>query len=224
MQIEYRWSEGRDDRFPALVANLVSQNVDVIVAVTVPAIRAAQHATSTIPIVMVLSNDPVRMGLVASLARPGGNTTGMASLLQDISVKRLELLKEVVPTLVRAAVLWNPVNPAMQAEWDHLRAAGRILRVTLRPRELRASGDLDAALATIAKERPDGLVVVPDPLTFILRSRIVEFAAANRLPAVYGTREYAQEGGLLSYGHDLSHLFQRAGGYVARLLKGRQAG
>jgi putative ABC transport system substrate-binding protein len=216
----YRWSENRDERFPALAAELVSQKVDVIVAVTVPAIRAVQQATSTIPVVMVLSSDPVRMGLVASLAHPGGNTTGMASLNQEVAVKRLEILKEIVPPLGRVAVLWNPVNPAMQTEWEHLSAAARVLRVTLRSQEVRTPGDLDPAFSIIASERPDGLVVVGDPLTFILRARIVEFAAAHRLPAVYGTREFAQVGGLVSYGNDLADLFQRAGGYVARLLRG----
>jgi putative ABC transport system substrate-binding protein len=220
LHIEVRSSDGHDDEFPRLAAELIASKPDVIVAVTVPAIRAVQQATKTIPIVMLLSSDPVQLGLVASLGRPGGNTTGLASVIQDLAPKRLELLKEAIPTLSSATVLWNPSNPAMVAEWHLAQAAAGTLRVKLHSVEVRSPLDLEAAFAAVLRDRSEALMVVADPLTFRLRAQIVDFAAQHRLPAVYGAREMVEAGGLMSCGTNVADLFRRAGGYVEKILKG----
>jgi putative ABC transport system substrate-binding protein len=218
--VDVRSSDGRDDAFPRLADDLVAAKPDLIVAVTVPAIRSAQASTSTIPIVMLLSSDPVQLGLVASLSRPGANTTGLASAIQDLVPKRLELLKEVVPGLSRASALWNPANPAMVAEWQLAKNAADAMNVSLQSVEIKRPDELESALATIEAARPQALMVVADPLTLQLGPRIVAFAAQNRLPAVYGIREMVVAGGLMSYGTNLVEQFFKVGGYVDRLLKG----
>jgi putative ABC transport system substrate-binding protein len=220
LTVEYRWTEGTPERLPDLAAELARLKVDLIVAVTVPAIRAAQRVTTTIPIVMVLSSDPVRLGLVASLARPGGTTTGLASLIPELGAKRLQLLKEAAPRASRFAVLWNPTNPALQIEGTDMQAAARTLGLTLRSFEVREAGELESALAAMTRERPDALVTVADSLTFVHRARIVEFAAKNRLPSMYGVREFVEAGGLMSYGTSVPDLFGRAAYYVDRILRG----
>jgi putative ABC transport system substrate-binding protein len=223
IQIEYRWAED-DGQFPPLAKDLIRSKVDVIVATTVPAIRAAQRATATIPIVMTLSSDPVRMGLVASLARPGRNTTGTASLIQDLAAKRLQLLKESLPRLARATVLFNPTNSAVRAEWALMETAGQTLGVKLRPMEVREPAQVQAALAAIASDRPDALVIVADVLTFRTRREIIDFAASHRLPAMYGIKEFVQAGGLMAYGPSVPELFRRAATYVDRILRGAKPG
>jgi putative tryptophan/tyrosine transport system substrate-binding protein len=218
--IEYRWAEGRLHRLPGFVAELVHAKVDVIVSSATPAIRAAKEQTSTIPIVMAGVTDPVGVGFVASLAHPGGNITGLTHLSQDLSGKRLELLKEVVPRLQRVAVLWNPNHPGQAAAFKEAQVAAQALKVTLIPMEVRNREELERALSGLGKERPQALFELPDPLTFTNRQLITEFAAKHKLPAMYGFREYVDAGGLMSYGTSFPDLVRRAATYVDKILKG----
>jgi putative ABC transport system substrate-binding protein len=223
IRLVYRSSMGHDDRFLALARELVGLKVDVIVAATVPAISAAQRATTAIPIVMVLSSDPVRLGLIKSLGRPGGNTTGLASLTFDLSGKRLELLKEAVPKLSQVAVLFNPTSPAIREGFSETKVAAQAMGVKVQSFEIREPSELDAAFVAIGRARPDGLLVVPDPLVASLGSRIEAFAAKNHLPAMYGARAGADNGGLISYGIDYVEHVRRAAVYVDKILKGAKA-
>ena len=219
--IEYRWAEGKLDRFPDLVADLVRLKVDVIVTAGTPGALAAKQATRTIPIVMASSADPVGTGLVASLARPGGNVTGLASISSELAGKRLEMLKEVVPRLSRLAVLWNPANPVNAIGLNQTRIAAQALRVTLQPVvEVRAADEFDAAFATISRAHPGALVVLPDRFFYGQRARIVNFAAKNRLPAMYSVREFVDAGGLMSYAASNTDMFRRAATFVHKILKG----
>jgi putative ABC transport system substrate-binding protein len=220
IRFEYRSSGGHDDRFPALAADLAALKVDVIIAVTPTAIRAAQRVTTTIPIVMVLSGDPVRSGLVKSLARPGGNTTGPATLTGDLTAKRLALFKEAVPTLREIALLVNPVYPDVREVLTQAEVAGRALGVRVRSFEIREPAELDIALTAILRARPDGLLVSPDPITSSRMARIVEFAAKNRLPAMDGRRQFPESGGLIAYGIDYAEHVRASIGYVDKILKG----
>jgi putative ABC transport system substrate-binding protein len=220
LRIEYRSSEWRDDRFPALAADLVALKVDVIIAVTPPAIRAAQKTTATIPIVMVLSGDSVGSMLVHSLARPGGNTTGPATLTADLAPKRLEVFKEAVPKLRELAVLVNPVYPGWPEAVAQMSTAGHALGVEIRSFEVRKATDVDTAFAAIRRSRPDGLLVMPDPITSSSMARIVEFAATNRLPAMDGQKRFPESGGFMSYGIDYAEHVRRGIRYVDRILKG----
>ena len=214
-----RSAEGSAARLPDLVAELVRVPVDIIVALGAPAAQAAKHTTSTIPIVM-LAGDAVESGLVASLARPGGNLTGVSLMSPDHVQQRFALLKDVVPGLARVAVLWNPTNPAKGPEWREMQVAARALGVTLDSREVRAVADVERAFAALRRERPDALLVPEDPLTMMHRTEIVAFAATARLPALYTLREFADAGGLMTYGPSLPALYRRAAYYVDRLLKG----
>jgi len=203
----------------------VALKVDVIVAAAVPAIHAAQRATTTIPIVMVLSSDPVRLGLIKSLGRPGGNTTGLASLTFDLSRKRLELLKEVVPKLGHVGVLLNPTSPAIREGLSETKVAAQALGVTVEAFEVREPAAVDAAFVAILRARPDGLVVVPDPVVASLAPRIWAFAATNRLPAIYGAKASIDDGGLMSYGIDfVEHVGNGAARYIDKILKGAKPG
>jgi putative ABC transport system substrate-binding protein len=223
--IEFRWAEGRDERLPDLAAELVSAKVDVIVTTGTPSTLAAKRATQTIPIIMASSGDPVRSGLVASLARPSGNVTGFTILGPELEGKRLELLKEVVPRLSRVAVLWNSANPALVFYYQAIQAASQALRVTLEPVvEVRRIEELDGALSTIARARPDALAVLADRFLLSHRKRIVEFAATSRLPGMYPYREYAEAGGLMSYAPNNIELFRGAATYVDKILKGAKPG
>jgi putative ABC transport system substrate-binding protein len=199
----YRYSEGKVDRLPELAAELVRLKVDlIVVAAGDPWIRAAKNATKTIPIVMAVSSiDPVERGLVESLARPGGNVTGFSSLSRELGGKRLELLKEAVPKLARVAVLYEPAIPFGVVEVKEvLPVAARSLGLTLQPWEVRGADEFDRVFAALNKERPDGLYVVGGPLALINGKRIVGFALKSRLPATYPTRDFAEAGGLMSYG------------------------
>ena len=220
VRIEYRSSAGDDGRFPALARDLVALKVDVILASTVPAIRAAQQATTSIPIVMVLSSDPVRFGLVKSLGHPGGNTTGVASLTFDLAPKRLEVFKEAVPTLRQIAVLVNPTNPAVLEGLSLTEAAARTVGVAVRSFEIRQPADFDTAFTAIVRARADALLVIPDPLMGTHTARIVEFATRNRLPAMEARSAFPQSGGLISYGIDYGDHLRRAASYVDKILKG----
>ena len=219
--MESRYAEGREERLPALAAELVRLQVEVIVAGGTSTIRAVQHATRTIPIVMAVSYDPVGRGLVASLARPGGNTTGVSSLGTELPGKRLELLKEMVPQSARVAVLANPAAGGYASVMHNLTRAAQALGLHLRVVELRRAEELDTAFATMTREGVDALLVVPDrALMDGLRGRTVDLAATHRLPAMYDGREYVAAGGLISYGPSLLDMFQRAATYVDRILKG----
>ena len=220
--IESRWAEDKYDRLPALAADLVRVKVDVIVGVGEQAIRAAQQATRTIPIVIAAVTDPVATGLVASLARPGGNITGLSMMGPELVGKQLELLKEVVPKISRVALLWNPSNPAGAPQLREAEVAARALRVRLQRLEARGSQEIDGAFAAMAKERAGALMVLVDAILVGQRTQIAELAARRRLPAVYGMREHAEAGGLMVYGANPLDLERRAATYVDKILKGRK--
>ena len=223
--VEYRWAEGRDDRLPALAAELVRLDPVVIVTTGTPGTRAAMQATQTIPIVMASSADPVRGGLVGSLARPGGNVTGFTILGPELEGKRLELLKRTIPRLSRVAVLWNPANPAIPCYYEATQAAGRALHVTLAPVvEVRRVEELENAFSTVATARPGALVVLADRFLLAHRKQIVEFAASRRLPGMYPYREYVDAGGLMSYAPSNIELFRGAATYIDKILKGAKPG
>ena len=219
--IEFRWAEGQDSRLPNLAAELVRFQPAVIVTTGTPGTLAATQATKTIPIVMASSGNPVESGLVASLARPGGNVTGFSILAPELEGKRLELLKEVIPKLSRVAVLWNPSYPAIQLLFEQTRLAASTLRLTLQPVvEVRRVDDFENAFAKIAGARPRALVVIVDRFLLAHRRRIVDFTASRRLPGMYGYREYVEAGGLMSYAPSNIELFRGAAVYVDKILKG----
>ena len=219
--IDYRWAEGQDDRLPGQAAELVRLKPDVIVTTGTPGTRAAMQATKTIPIVMTSSADAVLTGLVASLRRPGGNVTGLTIFAPELEGKRMELLKEAVPKLSRVAVLWNSANPAVTPVLKQTQIAAEALRLTLQPVvEVRRVDDFEPAFATIASARPQGLVVIVDRLLLAHRRRILDFAANRRLPAMYGYRDYVDDGGLMSYAPSDVDLHRGAAVYVDKILKG----
>jgi putative ABC transport system substrate-binding protein len=219
--IEWRWAEGREERLPDLAAELVRLQVEVIVVGGVAAIRAAQHATSTIPIVMAANYDPVGEGFIASLARPGGNITGLSWLGAELPGKRLELLKETLPQSARIAVLGNPAFAAYETWLHSLTAAARALDLHLHVLELRRADELDSAFAAITSAGADALIVLSDPaLLDGLHGRIVALAARHRLPAMYDWRAYVDAGGLMSYGPNMPDMQRRAANYVDKILKG----
>jgi len=218
--LEPRYGDGRPDRLPGLAADLVGAKVDVIVASSPLAIRAARDATSVIPIVMSFSGDPIRDGFVASLARPGGTITGVAILALELTVKRLEVLKAALPKARRVAVLMNPQNPSNPEQLATLRTAGPALGLELQPVEVERAGDYTEASAVIARTRPDALLVASDPGFFRDSRTLVELAAQRRTPACYEWREFVEIGGLLSYGPNIRDLFARVSVFVDKILRG----
>src|SRR5262249_40922940 len=208
------------DRLPGLCAELVSLGVDLILAVSAPETAAAKQCTTTIPIVFAIHGDPVGTGDVKSLAHPGGNATGMSQTQGDLASKLLGLLKEAVPHLSRLAVLWNSANRAKARDWQEVNVAAPKLGITLDSREVRAPADFDGVFAAIRQEPPDALLVFGDPLTVRFRTSITEFAATERLPAIYAQRQFADAGGLMSYSADLTDLFRRSARIVDKILKG----
>ena len=218
--LEFRSAEGSADRFPALAAELVALKVDVIVAGATLAALPAKQATGTIPIVFPIHTDPVGAGLVASLARPGGNVTGLSFSSEDLTGKRMELLKETIPGVTRIAVLWKSPNAAALVQLKAAEVAGRALAVSLQILEVRGAEDLEKALQAATQGSSGALLVVDDPFTFLLRKRIVGLAAKSHLPAMYGPKEFAIDGGLMSYGANLEDMFRRAATYVGKILKG----
>jgi putative tryptophan/tyrosine transport system substrate-binding protein len=221
--IEYRYAEGKDDRLPGFATELVRLKVDIIVvAGGVAPVRAAKNATKTIPIVMTGGGiDPVKAGLVESLARPGGNVTGITLLARELGGKRLELLKEAVPKLARVAVLYDPAAPSPVHEVKEvLPVAARALGLTIQHWEVRAVDDFDRVFAAMGKQRPDGLYVSGATLMNVNRKRTIGFALKSRLPSMYFTRGAVEAGGLMSYGADLADSYRRAAYYVDRILKG----
>jgi putative ABC transport system substrate-binding protein len=215
---EYRYGENRLDRLSELAAELVHLNVDVIVTAGTLAPLAAKRATGTIPIVMTSAGDPLGSGLVASLARPGGNVTGLSLMAPDLGGKRLELLKEILPALSRVAVLWNAANPYSALVFKETGQAAQALKIQVHSLEVRNPSDLDGTLE--AATRTSALIAVEDPLTVNNRQRIAEFAAKNQLPTIYGLREFVEVGGLIAYGTHIADLLRRSAGYVDKIFKG----
>ena len=218
--LDSRWADGRSDRLRPLAAELIRGNPDVIVANLNEAIAAAKAATSSIPIVMANSLDPVEVGLVTSLARPGGNVTGMAIQAPQLTGKQLELLKQTVPGLRTVALLWEPAFPGIVAYYGIAQAAARDLDVTLRSFEVRQLQDIDGVLAAIKRARCDALYVSPTGPLFARYPLIIEFAAKNRLPAIYPVLYFVERGGLMSYGANLDATWHQVARYVDRILKG----
>jgi len=217
---EYRFGERRPGAVDALAAELAQLKVNVIVAAGDPAIHAARRATTTIPIVMVAAGDPVRGGLVASVARPGGNITGMTFLSRELAAKRLEILKEAVPTASRVAVLWNPDNPGGLLGFQATQAAAETLRLTLQSLEVRTATDIEPAFRAMADGHAQTIIVLTDPLTSSLRGRIADLATKSRLPIMCELREFTDWGGLISYGPSLLSMAQRTATYIDKILKG----
>jgi putative ABC transport system substrate-binding protein len=218
--LELRWAEGQYDRYPARAADLVRSKVDVIVAWSGAATRAAQEATRTIPIVMALVNDPVGSGLVASLARPGGNVTGTTVMAPDVVGKRFELLKELFPKVSRVAVLRHPDNPASASLLREAEVAARAVGVRLQILGVRNSAEVDSAFAAMTRERAGAFMYLPDALFDNQQRQILELAAKRHLPAIVGNRQYAEAGALMAYGPDFLALERRAATYVDRIPKG----
>ena len=222
--LEERYAAGKLDSFPAYAQELVELPVDMIVAGGEAAIRAAKRATSQIPIVMTLAADPIGSGLVPNLAHPGGNLTGMSALASDLAGKRVELLKELVPTAKRVAVLWNPSNQSKVTEWKDTHIAAQSVGLILVPVEAQTPAELDPALAAIRRERPDAMIAFTESFTLAFRQKIGEFALANRLPMVAELREFAVVGGLASYGTSRADLWRRSASYVVKILRGANPG
>jgi ABC-type uncharacterized transport system substrate-binding protein len=218
--IEYRSAQGRPDRFVAAGTELAHFPVDVIVTWGTTPTQAAKQATATIPIVMTGIGDPVRAGLVASLAHPGGNITGNTILGPEMSAKRLQLLKLAFPTMSRAAFLWNPDNGSHAAYLDEWKAAAPALGVEMLLVDVHSSGDFESAFAAMMRQRPDAFAMTADPLHQLHVGWIIDFLARNRLPSMYQLRKNAVAGGLMSYGGSLPDLFRRAAGYVDKILHG----
>ena len=220
--IERRYAEGRAERFQEFAAEMVRLKADLIITTTTPAALAAKNATATIPIVIPTAIDPVGTGLITSLAHPGGNITGGAILTGEMAAKRLELLKEVVPSLSRTAVLWNSANPANALAWRETQGAARALGVTLQSHEVKGPKDLGVAFARMAEEDPDALFVLDDALIIQYRKEIADFAIQKRLPSVFAAKDRVEAGGLMSYGPHYSEMMRRAASLVDKILKGAQ--
>jgi putative tryptophan/tyrosine transport system substrate-binding protein len=218
--IEQRYAVGRSERLPELLAELVALKVDLLVVAGDPAVHAAKKTTNTIPIVMVASPDPVGTGLIASLAHPGGNVTGLSDFHGGVITKRLELLKDVVPSASRVAVLLNPVNPSNPLQLKDIQAVAPAFRVTLLPLEIKGPDDIDHTFTRIGKERPGALLVIGDRLFATHQKRIFEFVVKSRLPAIYSQSGYVDAGGLMSYGTSFADQYRRAATYVDKILKG----
>jgi putative tryptophan/tyrosine transport system substrate-binding protein len=220
MTSEYRYADGNRDRLSALAAELVRLDVDVIVTVGPADTRAAKQATAKIPIVMAADTDPVETGFVATLARPGGNITGLSTLSPEMSGKQLELLKEIGPKISRVSVFGNSSEPGNAAELKGIGIAAKISGLQLQILDVRRADDLETAFSTSRKDRADALVVLRNPVTAVYRKQVVDFAFKSRLPSMFGTTPWVDSGGLMSYGPDLTDLARRAATYADKILKG----
>ena len=218
--IERRNANGEAARLPILAAELGRLELDVIVAPDPPSTRAARRATSTIPIVIRSSDDPVESGLVTSLARPGGNVTGVYSLYAELAPKRLELIKEALPRITRVAVLWDPRNPGSRERWQEVEQAARALSLALVSAEASTADRLESALRMAGQQHAEALVTLRNPLIVVHKRRIIELAAIGHLPGMYDDREFVEAGGLMAYGANLDDLYRRAATYVDKILKG----
>ena len=219
-----RWAEAKIERLPGLAAELVRLEVDLLLTGGGPAAQGAKEATSIIPIVFIAPGDALGTGLVTSLARPGGNLTGISDPATELSTKRLGLLKEAVPSATRVAVMWNAGDRAMTLRYGEVERAARVLHVTVQPLGVREPEDIDEALSTMSREPPDALFLVSDALTNINRKRILDFAGTHHIPAMYEFSYYVRDGGLMSYGPTMDDMFQRAAIYVDKILKGAKPG
>jgi putative tryptophan/tyrosine transport system substrate-binding protein len=218
--IEYRWAEGKYDRFPALIAELLALNVDLIVTAGTPATQAFQKTKAAIPLVMVAVGDPVGTGIIASLNRPGGNITGLTSISPELEGKRIELLREVVPKLSHIAVMWNPANAYHESENREAQAAAAALRIKVLFLGVKDEGDFEAAFGQILKQRPEALLVLAGRVFLHNRARIMDFAVQKRLAGIYAYVELVEAGGLMSYGPSYADMHRRAAMYVDKILKG----
>jgi putative tryptophan/tyrosine transport system substrate-binding protein len=223
VKIEYRWAEGRSERLAEIAAEFVRLKVDIIVTYGTPAVVAARQATSVIPIVFAVVADPVGTGLAASLARPGGNVTGLSLQQTDVAGKRLELLREIVPHLRRLAFMGNLGNPALMLELGEVQAAARTLGLEITTPEIRRAEDIAPTFGAL-KGHAEALYVAPDPLLLANRVRFNTLVLTARLPAIYNSREWVEAGGLMSYGPNILDLFRRAAGYVDKILRGAKPG
>jgi ABC-type uncharacterized transport system substrate-binding protein len=218
--IEFRWAEGRYDRLSSLIAEAVNRPVDVILASSLPAALAAKQVTTTIPIVFVMGADPVKLGVVASLNRPGGNVTGVMQLFGALGAKRLELIRELVPSLSVLAVLSNPNNPNASDHLDDVQTAARSIGQQIEVFRASSESEIDSAFAGIARRKDGALLVTDDPLFSLRRDQLVSLAARHAIPASYWVRDFAAASGLMSYGSSTSHNYHEAALYVARILRG----
>jgi putative tryptophan/tyrosine transport system substrate-binding protein len=218
--IEWRWAEGKYERFPGLIAELIGSKAELIVTAGTPASLAVKKATTTIPLVMIAVGDPVGSGLIASLAHSGGNVTGLTSISPELDGKRLELLREVVPNISHVAVMWNPTSPLQVVAEKATRAAAQPMGIRILSLGVHADEQFDHAFATIRKEKPGALLVLADRLFLHNRARIMEFAIHNRLPGVHAYVELVEAGGLMSYGPSYSGMHKRAAYYIDKILKG----
>jgi putative ABC transport system substrate-binding protein len=222
--IEFRWAGGHYERFPALIDELLAQKVSVIVTAGTPAALALKEKTRTLPVVMVAVGDPVGTGLVASLARPGGNMTGLSSIAPDLEGKRLELMREINPKLAHVAVFWNPLNAFHSTSLKQAHSAADALKIRLLTLAVGAEEHLDAAFAAIVKARPEALLILADRIFLHNRVRMMQFATAHRLPSVNAYREVVEAGGLASYGPSYEEMHRRAANYVDQILRGAYPG
>jgi len=219
--IDYRWAEGRFDRLPALAAELIRRQVVVIVAANTPSASAAKAVTTTIPIVFNVAEDPVKLGLVASLARPGGNLTGINSFISELTAKRLGLLRELVPGATRIAILVNnPTGPLAEITLRDMETATRAMGMQIKVLNASTSGEINAAFATFVHERPDALFIAPDSLFTVRRVQLAHLTTRHAIPAISFSREFAEVGGLMSYGSNQSDNYRQVGVYAGRILKG----
>jgi putative ABC transport system substrate-binding protein len=224
VRFEYRYAKGYNEQLPELANDLVGLNVDVILTWGTDAVLAAKEATTTIPIVMGVIGDPLGSGIVTNLARPGGNVTGCSLRAAELEAKRLQLLKELVPGLSRVAILFNPTNHYMPLALQSAQKGAQVLHVSLAVYEVHDTTTLDAAFVMLTKDRPDAFLVPADTFLVSQRSRIAQFAIANKLPSVYTFREYIEAGGLIAYTPNYDDLFRRAASYVDKILKGAKPG
>jgi putative ABC transport system substrate-binding protein len=222
--IEYRWAEGKYDRLPALVEELLALKVAVIVTAGTPATLAVKKATTSVPLVMIAVGDPVGTGVVPSLSHPGGNVTGLTSISTEMDAKRLELLREVVPSVSHIAVLWNAASPLQVLAEKQVQAAAQVLRMRVLSLGVKTEQDIKDALAVMARGRPDALLVLADRLLLHHRALIMDFAIRHRLPGVHAYRELVEAGGLMSFGPSYADMHRRAAYFVDRILKGAKPG
>ena len=222
--IEYRWAEGKYDRFPALIGELLALKVAVFVTAGTPATLAVKKATTSVPLVMSAVGDPVGAGIVPSLSHPGGNITGLTAISTEMDAKRLELLKEVVPSVSYIALLWNAASPLQVLAEKQVQAAAQVLRMRVLSLGVKTEEEIKSALAVMARERPDALLVLADRLLLHHRALIMDFATRHRLPGVHAYRELVEAGGLMSFGPSYADMHKRAAYFVDRILKGAKPG
>jgi putative tryptophan/tyrosine transport system substrate-binding protein len=218
--MDWRWSEGRTDRLPGLALEVVARQPDIIIVAGIQAAQAAKQATSAIPIVGAVFSYPDKVGLVQSLARPGGNITGLSNLAPELAAKKLELLKEITPKVSRVAIVWNPANPVEPLGFEEIVTAAKAVGIEIQSIEVRSPDQFSGAFATVARSRVDGLLAHGNPVNFASRQLIVDFALKSRLPSIFEERLFVEAGGLMSYAPSYIDIFRRAATYVDKILKG----